>query len=206
MDELLRTSRLLLRQWREADLTAFLDLYGRDDVVRWLGPHPRRPVTTPEQALERIRRWHGRQEALVPPLGLWVVAEKPAGSTPVGTVLLLPLHDATGPTSEVEVGWHLHPGHQGRGIATEAADALLDAAARACIPQALALTDLDNARSQALALRLGMKDEGTTDRWFAITTRQYRKTLTGNKPSDFEEGGSSSFASSQRYRDVTKLS
>jgi hypothetical protein len=30
--------------------------------------------------------------------------------------------------------------------------------------------------------------------------------LTGNKPADFEEGGSSSFSSSQRYRDVTKLS
>lgn len=30
--------------------------------------------------------------------------------------------------------------------------------------------------------------------------------LTGNKPADFQEGGSSSFASSQRYRDVTKLS
>jgi RimJ/RimL family protein N-acetyltransferase len=114
-------------------------------------------------------------------MGLWAVAEKLADTSPLGTVLLLPLHDARGPTSEVEIGWHLHPAHQGRGIATEAAGALLDAAAQARIPQVLALTDLDNARSQALALRLGMRDEGTTDRWFAITTRQYRKALVRSR-------------------------
>ena len=42
----------------------------------------------------------------------------------------------------------------------------------------LALTDLDNIRSQAVATRLGMADEGTTDRWFGLTARQFRKTLT----------------------------
>jgi RimJ/RimL family protein N-acetyltransferase len=42
----------------------------------------------------------------------------------------------------------------------------------------LALTDLDNVRSQAVAARLGMSDEGTTDRWFGLTARQFRKTLT----------------------------
>ena len=46
------------------------------------------------------------------------------------------------------------------------------------IGQVLALTDLDNVRSQAVAARLGMSDEGTTDRWFGLTARQFRKTLT----------------------------
>ena len=32
----------------------------------------------------------------------------------------------------------------------------------------LALTDLDDAASQAVAARLGMRDEGTTDRWFGL--------------------------------------
>jgi RimJ/RimL family protein N-acetyltransferase len=182
VDELLRTSRLVLRHWREDDLAAFLDLYGRDEVVRWLGPHPRRPVTTPDQALKRLRRWRGRHAELDPPWGLWAVAQTCVDTTPIGTVLLLPLQDDTGATSEVEVGWHLHPQHQGRGIATEAAGALLNAAAQAGIPHVLALTDLDNAPSQALALRLGMTDEGITDRWFALTTRQYRKVLAGAAP------------------------
>lgn len=182
MDELLRTSRLVLRQWREDDLLAFLDIYGRDEVVQWLGPHPRLPVTTPEQALERIRRWRGRQAELDPPMGLWAVAEALQDTRPVGTVLLLPLHDATGPTNEVEVGWHLHPEHQGRGIASEAAGALLEVAARAGLREVLALTDLDNTRSQALAMRLGMTDEGVSHRWFALTTRQYRKALASSTP------------------------
>ena len=87
-----------------------------------------------------------------------------------------------------EVGWHLHPQHQGQGFATEAAGALLAAAATAGIGEVLALTDLDNVRSQAVAARLGMSDEGTTDRWFGLTARQFRKTLTCNLP---ESGRSS---------------
>jgi RimJ/RimL family protein N-acetyltransferase len=42
--ESLRTRRLLLRRWQEPDLPAFFDLYSREDVMRWLGPHPRRAL------------------------------------------------------------------------------------------------------------------------------------------------------------------
>ena len=41
----------------------------------------------------------------------------------------------------------------------------------------LALTDLDNVASQRVAERLGMADEGATDRWFGETMRQYRKPI-----------------------------
>jgi RimJ/RimL family protein N-acetyltransferase len=101
-------------------------------------------------------------------------AREPA---PVGTILLLPLADASGPSGLIEVGWHLHPQHQGQGLATEAAEAILAAAAEAGIDQVLALTDPDNVRSQAVAARLGMHDEGLTSRWFGLITRQYRKSL-----------------------------
>jgi RimJ/RimL family protein N-acetyltransferase len=55
--ELLRTSRLVLRHWEESDLQAFYDLYSRDDVMRWLGPHPRRALATLDEACERLGRW-----------------------------------------------------------------------------------------------------------------------------------------------------
>ena len=42
----------------------------------------------------------------------------------------------------------------------------------------LALTDLDNSASQAVAIRLGMRDEGVTQRWFGLITRQFRKVTT----------------------------
>ncbi len=176
--ELLRTRRLLLRRWVEEDAPAFFDTYSRDEVARWLGPQPRRPVATIDDALERIRRGHGRQAGLEPPLGLWaIVPIDDEHGRPIGTVLLMPLADADGPTDEVEIGWHLHPDKQGRGYATEAAQAVLDRAARAGIGEVLALADLDNEPSQRVALRLGMVDDGVTGRWFGITTRQFRKAL-----------------------------
>jgi RimJ/RimL family protein N-acetyltransferase len=178
--ELLRTPRLLLRHWEEPDLPAFFDLYSREDVMRWLGPHPRRSLTTLDEARERLARWRAREPEA--PLGLWAVVPLAPGTPsqpPAGTVLLMPLADADGPTGLIEVGWHLHPQHQGQGYATEGADALLTAAAGAGIGQVLALTDLDNVRSQAVAARLGMSDEGTTDRWFGLTARQFRKVTIG---------------------------
>jgi RimJ/RimL family protein N-acetyltransferase len=176
--DLLVTERLLLRQWAEADLPAFFDIYSRDEVTRWLGPLPRRSVADLDEARRGLERWRSFSAGLAAPLGLWAIvplgpgAEPPAD--PVGTALLLPLNDAGGPTGLTEVGWHLHPGYQGKGFATEAAAALLQAAAAAGIREVLALTDLDNTPSQAVATRLGMRDEGTTDRWFGLTTRQYR--------------------------------
>jgi RimJ/RimL family protein N-acetyltransferase len=175
--ELLRTPRLLLRHWAESDLPAFLDIYSRDEVTRWLGPHPRRSVTGLAEARERLARWMAHGQGLALPLGLWAVVPLSGKRQPVGTVLLLPLSDADGPTDLVEVGWHLHPDHQGQGLATEASAALLDAAADAGIEEVLALTDLDNEPSQSVAVRLGMRDEGSTQRWFGLTMRQYRKVI-----------------------------
>ena len=178
--ELLRTDRLLLRHWDEPDIAAFFDLYSRDDVARWLGAHPRRPLATVAEARQRLGRWREHEHGLSDPFGLWAVVPCVAGAPPgepVGTLLLLPLSDDGGPTGLVEVGWHLHPQHQGRGLATEAARAVLALAGKAGIGQVLATTDLANAPSQRVAERLGMTDEGVTERWFGLTARQYRMVI-----------------------------
>jgi RimJ/RimL family protein N-acetyltransferase len=136
-----------------------------------------------------LRHWEESDLAaffdLYSPLGLWAVVPYAAGAVagqPMGTVLLLPLSDRVGPTGLVEVGWHLHPEHQGQGLATEAARALLAQAAIAGIDQVLAITDLDNAASQRVAWRLGMTDDGVTERWFGLTARQYRKAVSAKQP------------------------
>jgi RimJ/RimL family protein N-acetyltransferase len=73
--ELLRTDRLLLRHWAESDLAAFFDLYSREDVVRWLGAHPRwpRPPATAAEAQERLSCWHEHERGLSAPFGLWAI-------------------------------------------------------------------------------------------------------------------------------------
>jgi hypothetical protein len=38
------TARLIGKGWTAADLDAAFAIYGRDEVARWLGPQPRRPV------------------------------------------------------------------------------------------------------------------------------------------------------------------
>jgi len=191
--ELLRTDRLLLRNWDESDVAAFFDVYSREEVARWLGAHPRRPVATVAEAQERLGRWREHERGLSPPLGLWAIVPFTAGppgqpgvpgvpGVPVGTILLLPLTDDDGPTGLVEVGWHLHPEFQGRGLATEAARAVLVLAAKTGMDEVLALTDLDNTPSQRVAERLGMTGEGVTERWFGETMRQYRNVIRPHSP------------------------
>jgi RimJ/RimL family protein N-acetyltransferase len=142
--------------------------------MRWLGPQPRTVLADEEAARGRLGRWQAAGDRLEPPFGLWALVRRDATTArPVGTVLLLPLDDAEGPTTEVEVGWHLHPDHQGHGLVTEAAAALLDRAPAAGHPRVLAVTDDDNVASQAVARRLGMVDEGLTDRWFGQTMRAF---------------------------------
>jgi RimJ/RimL family protein N-acetyltransferase len=181
--ELLRTQRLVLRHWQDSDLPAFFDIYSRDEVMRWLGPQPRRALASIEEGRERLRLWRGLESQLDPPYGLWALVPLAEGTPeppPAGTILLLPLRDASGPTGLTEVGWHLHPEQQGRGLATDGAAAILEVAAAAGITRVLALTDLENIPSQAVATRLGMRDEGPTDRWFGLTMCQYAKDLTGS--------------------------
>ena len=167
--ELIRTRRLALRAWTETDLDDYFALYAQWEVMRWLGPQPRRALANRDEARARLAGRLERHATVQPPLGVWAVVPHEV-ARPVGTVLLLPLEDAAGLTPEIEVGWHLHPDHQGRGLITEAARALLGIAA---LPRVLAVTDPANERSQAVAGRLGMADEGLTDRWYGQTTRQF---------------------------------
>jgi RimJ/RimL family protein N-acetyltransferase len=183
--ELLRTERMILRPWSEQDVASFFDIYSRDEVARWLGAHPRRPVSDLEDARKRLLGWRKFHDGFEPPYGLWAVVPvglAPLGGhtstahepdAPVGTALLLPLTDDDGPTDQVEVGWHLHPDFQGLGLATEAAKALLAALPATGPDRVLALTDLDNVKSQAVATRLGMVNQGPTSRWFGETLLQY---------------------------------
>jgi RimJ/RimL family protein N-acetyltransferase len=73
---LLTTPRTELRHWCDDDLTAYLDLYSRWDVMRWLGPQPRRVVEDEDEASRRLRRWVRLGDELDPPFGLWALVPR----------------------------------------------------------------------------------------------------------------------------------
>jgi RimJ/RimL family protein N-acetyltransferase len=178
-----RTRRLIARDWTAEDAQAAFDIYGRDEVMRWLGAQPRQPVPSLGQMRERLDAMieRGRDE---PDYGLWAVELRTGlvAGTVVGAVLLSRL---PGPAGEVEIGWHLNPGHWGNGYATEAGGGVVGlafglsrvgpdaaelggAASRSPLDRVIALVDPDNTRSQAVCRRLGMRHLGQTDEFYGL--------------------------------------
>ncbi|WP_191089774.1 GNAT family N-acetyltransferase [Nesterenkonia ebinurensis] len=87
----------------------------------------------------------------------------------VGFALMKPIPFSEGVEAEqqdIEIGWHLHPSAWGSGFASEAAQALVDHARAQGLGQLVAVTHAENAASQAVARRLGMRYRGSTDRYY----------------------------------------
>ena len=102
----LRTTRLLLRRWREEDWTAFAELNADPRVMEWF------PSTLTRSELDaladRIAQRLNDQD-----WGLWAV-EVPGIADFIGCIALNPADDALGYPS-VEVGWRLAASHWGCG-------------------------------------------------------------------------------------------
>ena len=71
------------------------------------------------------------------------------------------------PSGDTEIGWHFHPDHWGHGYAAEAAGALLDAALVE-LPRVVAVTYPENAASQRVCERIGMRRLGPTDAYYNV--------------------------------------
>jgi RimJ/RimL family protein N-acetyltransferase len=161
--DLLRTDRLLLRGWEASDADALYAVLSHDDVWPWLGAEPR-PCPDIDAARRTALRW---AELADGPLGVWAIEVEATEPTPCGSALLLPLPRSDGrPTDAVEIGWHLHPAAWGRGIATEAARALVERARAHGLGVLHAVVRSGNTRSLAVCDRLGMTRLGTTQEWY----------------------------------------
>ncbi len=171
---LLETARLRLRPWSVDETDRVLDLYGRLEVVRWLGDGPPRVMETLDQALRTIDRWE--ELSTTPPLGFWAVEVLDTG-TVAGTVLLADLAgggSASGGADEaVEVAWHFHPDSWGHGYATEAATALLGHGFAHGLPRIWALTHLGHDRSGRVCERIGMRHVGREQPWYDVAMEVY---------------------------------
>jgi RimJ/RimL family protein N-acetyltransferase len=163
-DAVLCTDRLRLRPWTTstADLARMADIYGREEITRWVGGTPSVPPA------ELVARW-AAVHALDDRYGCWAI-ELPDG-TVAGTVLFKPLPNGVG---EVEVGWHLHPDSWGHGYATEAARAVIDRGFAAGVPEVYAVVRPGNEASMAVCRRLGMAPLGRLRRWYGVDLEAFR--------------------------------
>lgn len=139
----IETERLLLRQVALEDLDEVVRLHEDPEVARFMG--------TPDR--EWLEGWVEGSDREWAELGYGRMAILDrAGGAFLGRTGLKRWPQF----EETEVGWALQPESRGRGVATEAARAVLEWSERFDLPYVTAMIRPDNAPSLAVAERLGL--------------------------------------------------
>lgn len=145
----LESERYRLRHWRDEDLEPFARMSADPQVMQFLGPLLSRKES------DRIANLHRERTSLLG-YGFWAL-ELPGEVSFGGFVgLSSPTWEAPF-TPCVEVGWRLAPELWGRGLATEAAKAVLRLGfERYGLKEILSFTVPANVRSRRVMERIGM--------------------------------------------------
>lgn len=152
---MIRTERLVLRPWLDADLDAFAALHGDPDVMRDLrGPIDRAAAAA---KLAQYRAGYDRVG-----YSRWAV-ERSQGSF-VGYVGAVH-QPAPHPLGQHdEIGWRIHKAFWGQGFAVEGAEAALkDLFGRTDRTEVLSYTAPGNTKSKAVMLKLGLRRDAAMD-------------------------------------------
>jgi RimJ/RimL family protein N-acetyltransferase len=149
----IRTERLVLRPFRPDDFDALHDMFGDERVTRYLdhGPLSREAV---RELLARISTLTGIDAERD---GLRLAVELQASGQVIGDVSLW---RTSAEHNQGEIGFVLHPEHQGRGYAIESMRELLRIGfEEAGLHRIVGRCDAQNLASAALMERLGMRQE-----------------------------------------------
>jgi RimJ/RimL family protein N-acetyltransferase len=148
----IRTKRLVMRRWHDADREPFAALNGDAETMRFF------PSTLDRAAsdalidvIEARFAWRG--------FGLWALETATTGDFIGFTGLNQPIPDGIPGAGGVEIGWRLarHAWHQG--YATEAATAALDVAFNGVgLAEIWSFTAVLNEPSQAVMRRIGLTE------------------------------------------------
>ena len=150
--EALETDHLSLRRWRPDDGPAMDAIWRERDI--WSALRPDIPFD-PDAGAAMLNRHVGHWDRNG--FGLWAVMERHSDEI-IGWVG--PSHPAFIPelSDRIEIGWTLRPPWWGRGIATEGAEAAIDAVFEHLdTDEVISLIHHTNARSIGVAQRLGMR-------------------------------------------------
>ena len=154
----LRTDRLVLRRFEAGDLDAFYAYHSLPETARFL-PGEAKSYTKSMESVGKYANFVFEKE------GDWICLAIEAADSPglLGEVVLKWLPGC----GQAEIGWSLAPEARGRGIASEAAAALLKLGFEELgFHRIDAKLDALNTASAALCERLGMRLESTqVDKW-----------------------------------------
>ena len=149
----IRTERLLMRRWRDADRAPFAAMNADPEVMRYLLEPLDRAAS--DAYMDRIEALLQRQG-----FGLWALEQAATGRF-LGFTGLNPMPPGVPGAGEMEVGWRLVSRAWHQGFATEAATAALDVAFRGVgLAEIWSMTAVLNEPSQAVMRRLGMTLHG----------------------------------------------
>ena len=150
----LKTERLILREWNDADREPFARINADSRVMEYLGETMSREES--DEVAERIEahfRAHG--------FGL-CAAELAESGEFIGFIgLAVPTFEAAF-TPCVEIGWRLAAEYWGAGLATEGAREIVRYAFEALgLAELVSLTTIRNERSRRVMAKLGMEHDAT---------------------------------------------
>jgi [ribosomal protein S5]-alanine N-acetyltransferase len=149
---ILETARLILRQLALADLDAMATLYADPEFSRFFGGPGSRA-----EAQADIEAFIAEYDTIG--YGFYATLYKPENRFIGRCGLLTQWIEGT---KEMEVAYGLAPAYWGRGLATEAAQAIKDYAfARFDVPRLISIVDEQNVASQRVAEKNGMNHEKT---------------------------------------------
>jgi RimJ/RimL family protein N-acetyltransferase len=157
----LKTERLILRPWRDADYAPFAAMSADPAVMEFLPPLETREAS--DAVADRLRT-HIEEYGF----GFWAL-EAPGVAPFIGFTGLIHVGGDMPFAPAVEIGWRLARAHWGKGYASEAARASLTYGfTTLALDEIVALTVPANTRSQSVMKRIGMsrnpKDDFTHPR------------------------------------------
>ena len=155
----IESERLRIRPFEpEDDAEPLFELWGNAEAMRFVRPASAN-VDEVRERLEGMLESNRSAEWSRNGWGIWALEEHESGRL-VGLVGLFPLA-RKGP--EIELAYHVVPSRWGRGYATEAGEAVLDAAWRETdLDHVVAVAFEENRASTRVMEKLGMTYEGPT--------------------------------------------
>ncbi len=176
----IRTDRLILRPYTPADLDGLYAIHRLPQVARYLYWEPR----DREQTREALERKIGETALLEEGQSLTLAVELAATGELLGDVLLI-WHSRSQRAGEI--GYVFHPGHHGRGYATEAGRVMLELGFDGLgLHRIVGRLDARNEASARVLEKLGMrreahfvdneivKGEWTSELVYAVLRREWR--------------------------------